>query len=154
MSLKHTVLAISITAGLASSAAALAQPAGGRWAGGGGLGEALHAVQLSSAQQQQIHQIMSAARAQNAPQLAQMKALQQQMTTTLLSSGSVTEAQLLPLEQQQESIRSQLDLSRMQTAMAIRNVLTSAQLTQAASAQAQLSALHAQEHAIVAPTGE
>ncbi len=155
MSLKRTVLAISVAAGLSASASAFAQPAGGRGPGGEhGFGEVLRTVQLSSAQKQQIQQIMSAARTQNAPAWTQMKALQQQMTSTLFSTGSVTEAQLLPLEQKQEVIRQQLDVSRMQTAMAIRNVLTSAQLAQAASAQAQLSSLHEQEHAILAPTGD
>lgn len=159
MSLKQAVLALSVavgvSGGLAAGTSAVARPGFDHMEGGqeGGLGMILHSVQLSSAQKQQIHQIMMAAHTQNAPQMAQARALQKQITTTLLASGTVTEAQLLPLEQQQESIHQQLAVSRLQTALAIRNVLTSAQLATAASMQAQLAALHQQEHAILMPAG-
>jgi periplasmic protein CpxP/Spy len=149
MPFKRAALVVFAAAGLAASVGASAQ--GWHPPGRPGLAGILSAVQLSSAQQQQIHQIMSTARTQNAPQRAQLEALQQQMQATLLSSGDVTEAQLLPLEQQQESLRQQLDVSRLQTEIAIRNVLTSAQLAQAASAQAKLAALHQQERAITQP---
>ena len=86
------------------------------------------------------------------PNVARMHALQQQMTKTLLSSGTVTEAQLLLLVQPQESLRQRLDISRMQSAVAIRNLLTSEQLAQATVAQGQLAALHQQEHAITSPS--
>ena len=149
MSFKQTLLVLSAAAGLAVSAGASAQPA---WHGG--FREILAAAQLSTSQKQQVHQIMQAARTQNAAQYTQMRALHQQIEQTLLSSGNVTAAQLTPLVQQEEALRQQLDASRIQTALAIRNVLTPAQLTQAASAQAQLSTLHQQEHAIVHPSGD
>jgi Spy/CpxP family protein refolding chaperone len=149
MPIKKAALVVFAAAGLAASVSASAQ--GWRPPGRGGLAGILSTLQLSSAQKQQIHQIMSTARAQNAPQMAQLRALQQQMQATLLSSSDVTEAQLLPLEQQQASLRQQLDISRLQTEIAIRNVLTGAQLAQAASAQAQLAKLHQQERAITQP---
>ncbi len=155
MSLKQAVLALSVAAGLAAGTAAIARPGSGHPGGeGGSLDSILHAVQLTSAQRQQIHQIMMAAHAQNAPQMAQAAALRQQMTKTLFAPGSVTEAQLLPLEQQQESIRQQLDVSRLQTALAVRNVLTTDQLARAASIQARLEVLHQQEHAILASSAD
>jgi Spy/CpxP family protein refolding chaperone len=152
MPIKKAALVVTVAAGLAVSVSASAQGYGP--AHRAGLAGILASLQLSSAQRQQIHQILSAARTQNAPQMAQLQALRQQMQATLLSSSDVTEAQLLPLEQQQESLRQQLDSSRLQTEIAIRNVLTSAQLAQAASKQAQLAKLHQQEHAITAPSPE
>ena len=148
--LKSGVLAAVVAAGLASAGAAAARGPGGY--GRDGLSEALGAVQLTDAQKQQIRAIRSAARAQNAPYMAQMQALQQQMVKAMLSSGTVTEAQLLPLVQQQESLRQQLDISRMQSAVAIRNLLTGDQLAQATAAQGQLAALHQQEQAITSPS--
>ena len=150
ISMKNGILAAIVTAGLAVGVDAAARgPAG---FGHDGMSEALAAVQLSDAQKQQIQAIHSAARMQNAPIMAQMQTLQQQMAQTLFSSGNVTEAQLLPLVQQQESLRQQLDVSRMQAAIAIRNLLTSAQLAQATAAQGQLAVLHRQERAITAPS--
>ncbi len=148
MSLRKAVLAVAVTAGLAASVGAAAQ--GYTHADRQGLAQVLGAVQLSSDQQQQVHGIMSAARTQSAPQRARMQALQQQIDSALLSSGA-TEAQILPLLQQQESLRQQLDVSRIETALAIRNVMTSTQLAKAASVQAQLAALHQQEHAVARP---
>ncbi len=148
--LKNSVLAAVVAAGLASAVGAAARGAEGY--GRDGLSEALGAVQLTDAQKQQIHAIRSAARTQNAPYVDRMQALQQQMVRTMLSSGTVTEAQLLPLVQQQESLRQQLDIGRMQSAVAIRNLLTSEQLAQATVAQGQLAALHQQEHAITSPS--
>ena len=148
MSLRKALLAVGVTAGLAASVGAAAQ--GYSHGGRQGLGQVLGAVQLSSDQQQQVHSIMSAARTQNAPQRAQLQALQQQIDSALLSPGT-TEAQILPLLQQQESLRQQLDVSRIETQLAVRNVMTSAQLAKAASVQAQLATLHQQEHAVAAP---
>lgn len=148
MSLKKDLLVIAAVAGLTISASAFAHP-GDREGHGSGLGEVLHTVQLSSSQQQQVHQIVSQAHAANAPVMAQIRALQQQIDKTLLASGSVTEAQLLPLVQQQETLRQKIDVSRLQSEIAVRNLLTGAQLAQAAATQAQLATLHQQEHALM-----
>ena len=148
MSISKALLAATLTAGLAASVGASAQ--GYDHGGRHGLAEVLGAVQLSSDQQQQVHGIMSAARTQSAPQRAQVQALQQQIDGAMLSPGT-TEAQILPLLQRQESLRQQLDVSRLETALAIRNVMTSSQLAKAAGVQAQLATLHQQEHAVTAP---
>lgn len=148
--LRNGMLAALVAAGLAVGVDAAAR--GPEEFGRNGFAEALAAVQLSDAQKQQIHAIRTTARTLNAPTAARMQALQQQMAQTLLSSGTVTEVQLMPLLQQQESLRQQLDVSRLQAAVAIRNLLTGAQLAQAATAEGQLAALHQQERAIVAPS--
>ncbi len=148
MSPKKALLAAAVTAGLAASVGAAAQ--GYSHDGRHGLAQALGAAQLSGEQRQQVHGIMNAARTRNAPQRAQVQALQQQIDGAMLAPGT-TEAQILPLLQQQESLRQQLDVSRIETALAIRNVMTSSQLAKAASVQAQLATLHQQEQAVAAP---
>ncbi|WP_428395081.1 Spy/CpxP family protein refolding chaperone [Lichenicoccus sp.] len=151
MQINRTLLAACVAAALASSVGAAAQ---GWHAGGwhsGGAREILRAAQLTSAQQAQLHQIMHGARIQNAPALAQMQALRQQIQAMMFSTGDVTAAQIAPLEGQLETLRQQLDASRMQTGLAVRALLTPAQLARAARVQAQLASLHQQEHAIVAP---
>ncbi len=149
MPINRTFLAAAVAAGLALSVDASAQ----NWRHGGpqGFGQILAAVQLSAAQKQQVHSIMSSAHAQNAPLMTQLQALRSQLEATLFSTGDVTAAQLMPMQQQLESLRAQLDASRIQTALAIRNVLTAAQLAHAASVQSQLSSLHQQEHALMIP---
>ena len=149
MSIHRMLLAAAVAAGLAASANASAQ----NWRHGGpqGFGQILAAAQLTAAQKQQVHSIMSSAHAQNAPVMTQLRALQSQIETTLFSTGDVTAAQLMPLQQQVESLRAQIDANRIQTALAVRNVLTAAQLAKASSVQSQLSSLLQQEHALVAP---
>jgi len=148
MLIKNAVLTLCAAAGLTVSVAALAQPFEGP-PSRHGFGEILRGVQLTTAQQQQVHALMKAAHTQNASAMTQMHALEEQIAATLLSPGTVTAAQLVPLEQQQETLRQQLDASRLQTALAIRNLLTSAQLTQASTMHSQLAALHQQERALV-----
>lgn len=149
MSIHRMLLAATIAGGLAASVGASAQ----NWRHGGpeGYGQILAGVQLTAAQKQQVHAIMSGAHAQNAPVMTQIEALRSQIEADLFSTGDVTAAQLMPLQQQMESLRAQIDASRIQTALAIRTLLTTAQLARASSLQSQLSSLHQQEHALVAP---
>ena len=140
------LLAACVAAGLATSIGAAAQG----WHSGGSR-EILRAAQLTPAQRVQLHQLMQSARTQNAPARAQMLALRQQIQAMMFSTGDVTAAQVAPLEGQLETVRQQLDASRIQTGLAVRALLTPAQLSRAASVQAQLANLHQQEHAIAAP---
>ena len=146
MQINRTLFAACVAAALASSVGAVAQP----WRSGGSR-EILRAAQLTPAQQVQLHQIMHGARLQNAPALAQMQALRQQIQAMMFSTGDVSAAQITPLEGQLETLRQQLDASRIQTGLAVRALLTTAQLARAASVQAQLATLHQQEQAIAAP---
>ncbi len=147
MLINRTLLAAAVTAALAASVGASAQD--GRPGAEHGFAQVLRSVQLSADQKSQVHQIMRSARTQDAPQLAQLQALHQQIEATLLSAGTVTAAQIAPLQQQVETLRQQLDASHIQTALAIRAVMTSAQLATASSTQAKLASLHQQEHAIL-----
>ncbi len=152
MSLNRILLAASVIAGLAGSAGAYAQDYPAR--AGRGFGGMLASVQLSATQQSQIDQIRSAARTQEAPLHAQVRALRQQIQATLFSTGNVTAAQITPLQQQIEALRQQADAAHIQTELAVRNVLTSEQLATASSMQARLASLRQQEHAILSPASQ
>ena len=124
--------------------------------GPGGWGAADHvfaSVPFTAAQQQQVDAIMQASRTQTAPLRAQMRSLSEQISAMLLSPGTVTEVQIAPLMQQREAVRQQLDTQAVYEQLAVRNLLSSAQLAQAASVQAQLSSLHDQEHAVRTSAG-
>ena len=146
MSFEQALFALSLSAGLVASVGAAAQPMRHD-----GFREILAAAQLSASQKQQVHQLLQAAHARNGTQHAQMQALHRQIEQTLFSSGDVTAAQLTPLLQQEDSLRQQLEASRIQTILSIRALLTPAQIAQASHAQAQLATLHQQEHAITHP---
>nr|WP_321984851.1 hypothetical protein [uncultured Lichenicoccus sp.] len=138
-----------LTAGAVLAAMAGTALAQGWGAHAGAERGAFAGAQFTAAQQTQVHSIMHTAHQQSAGVRTQIQSLQQQIDTLLLSSGTVTEAQITPLVQQQESLRQQLDASRISTEISIRNLLTSAQLAAAASTHAQLAALHQQEHAVM-----
>lgn len=152
MTVRRATRALAVTASLslAPGLPAAAQPAAGY---GEGFGRFFSALQLTDAQQQQIHQIMQAARTQNAPEVTELRNLREQLRSTLFSSGDVTAASLAGIQQQIETVRQQLDASRLQTALQVRGVLTAAQLSKAASLQSQLASLRQQEHTLLAASG-
>ncbi len=111
----------------------------------------LEGVTLSDAQQQQIHADIKAGFEATRTTRQALHALNRQIASTMLSSGSVSQASIMPLVQQQEQLRAQLDQERVAVALQIRGVLTASQLAQAAQAHGQLAALHEQEQAIEHP---
>jgi Spy/CpxP family protein refolding chaperone len=140
------ILAAAVLAG--TTAAALAQPFGGPHHPGGFGGPMLEGVTLTDAQKAKVGEIMKAEHAQTAPQRQQLRALHEQIESTLLGSGSVTAAQLAPLQQQEATLMQQLGAAHLSTELAIRDVLTSDQLAQAAQTHAKLASLHSQERAL------
>ena len=110
-------------------------------------------VPFTAAQQQQVDVILQTSRTQTAPLRTQMRSLSEQISAMLLAPGNVTEAQIAPLVQQREAVRQQLAIQAVNNELAIRNLLSSAQLAQAANVQTQISSLHDQEHAIRAAAG-
>ena len=114
----------------------------------GGM-EMLHGLDLTDAQKSEVHKIVKANWAQMKPVMQQARALHEQIVTKLTGTEAVTQADLTPLVQQEEQLRTQLDTARVSTALQIRGLLTPAQLAKAASTHQQLEALHEQERAIV-----
>ncbi len=147
----------ALLAGLVGTAgAAVAQGWGGHHGFGGRDGGEfgmLRALSLTDAQKTQVHAAMESGRTASAPYREQLHAIEAQLHAKLTSSGAVAMADMAPLLQQKEQVMAELDQTRMATVLQVRSVLTPAQIAQAASMQAQLASLHAQERAVTAPTG-
>jgi Spy/CpxP family protein refolding chaperone len=92
-----------------------------------------------------VHSILKAAMTQNKPLMEQMHQLREQHITLILTAGS-TKAQLASVVHQEENVRDQLDNARLGMALQLRDVLTPAQLSQAADLHTKMEALHEQEH--------
>jgi|SRR5580658_269590 Spy/CpxP family protein refolding chaperone len=112
---------------------------------------ALRAAALTPTQQKQIHDIMAASRTTSDPLMQQMHSIRDQIADKLLSSGSVSAADLAPLLAQQTAIQQQLDSQMISTAIQIRGVLTPDQLSRVASVNEKLKAIHTQIDSILGP---
>ena len=108
-------------------------------------------VSMSDAQRDQIKQIEQAGWTQAKAGFQQMRAVHEQIMARLLAPGSVSEADLTPLVQQEQALRAQLDEQRLSSALQMRQVLTPQQLAQAAEKHQQLESLHDQEREISHP---
>jgi Spy/CpxP family protein refolding chaperone len=153
-------IAIAILGGCVNAGVARAQDMMGPPPGGpmGGpppvpppLMMALRAAALTPAQQKQVHEIMNASRTSSEPQMQQMHSIRDQIADKLLSSGSVSASDLAPLLAQQTAIQQQLDNQMISTALQIRGVLTSDQLSRVASVHDKLKAIHSQIDSILGP---
>ena len=130
----------------AGLAPAMAQHGGpGGWHHGSPL---LEGVALTDAQKTQLHALMKSEHGPGSLS-AQLRAVHGQIDSAILSSGTVSEASLQPLVQQETSLMQQLEAQRISNALAIRNMLTPAQLATASTTHAQMEALHQQEHALM-----
>jgi Spy/CpxP family protein refolding chaperone len=151
MSIRRSALAAVAICALALPGLAVAQPMEGGWhhgGPGGGDMEFLHGLTLTDAQKQQAHTIMESARTQSKPLMEQLHQLREQHITLILTAGS-TQSQLAAVQQQEESVRDQLDNAHLATALQLRDVLTPQQLSQAADLHTKMEALHEQEHQVL-----
>ena len=126
---------------------AMAQHGGGPggWHHGSPL---LEGVTLTDDQKTKVHALMKAEHGPGSL-FAQLRAVHEQIDTAVLGSGAVSEASLQPLVQQETALMQQLEAQRISNELAIRNMLTPAQLATASSTHAQMEALHQQEHALM-----
>jgi Spy/CpxP family protein refolding chaperone len=143
---KKFAFGAALAGALLMAGAAIAQPHG-EW--GHGPFEFLHGLNLSEAQQAQVHQIMKSAWANEKPIMEKLRAAHQAEITALLAAGNVTADSVAPTLAQEDSLRQQLDQAHVATALQIRAVLTPEQLAAAASKYAQIEQLHEQEHALM-----
>lgn len=130
---------------------ALADPAGHGFHRGDDF---LRGVSLTDAQREQVRQIEQAGWAQAKGGFEQMRSLHEQIMARLLAPGSVTEADLAPLVQQEQTLRAQEDEQRLARALQVRQILTPQQLAEAASRHQQLENLHEQKHQLMQPSDE
>jgi Spy/CpxP family protein refolding chaperone len=146
MRVPHLLLAASL---LVAGGAALADPGGHGFHHGE---EFLRGVSLTDAQREQVRQIEQAGWTQAKSGFEQMRSVHEQIMSRLLSPGSVSEADLAPLVQQEQALRAQMDERRLTAALQIRQVLTPQQLAEAAAKHQQIESLHEQEHQLMQPS--
>ncbi|MGI4747721.1 MAG: Spy/CpxP family protein refolding chaperone, partial [Janthinobacterium lividum] len=128
---------------------ASAQPGPGGGPGGWHHGDGLlEGVTLTDSQKTKVHALMKAEHQDSKSLFDQLHAVHEQIETTLLSAGDVTEATIAPLAQQEASLMQQLGAKHVANEIAVRNLLTSDQIAKASSVHAQLASLHNQEHAL------
>jgi len=159
MIMKKFLLSLCLATACAMPVAASAQPfhhgAGGGFGGGMPMPMMmlLRHVNLSADQQTQIHAIMDANFATARPLIKQLHGIHDQIADKLLSSGSVSTADVAPLQTQESSIHQQLDQQMLATALKIRGVLTPAQLAQAADLHSKLKSLRSQMETLMGDDG-
>ena len=113
----------------------------------------LQGVTLTADQKAQMHGILKANMQQMKSQWHQLHALHEQIGSELASTATVSPATLAAQQQQVETLQSQLDQARLSAALQVRQLLSSDQLSQAASVHSQLTALHQQERAVMQQSG-
>ncbi len=116
-----------------------------------GEDELFRGVAMTDAQKAEIRKIEQAGWAQAKSGFQQMRGVHEQIMARLLAPGSVSEADLAPLMQQEQALRAQLEEQRLASALQIRQVLTPQQLAEAAEKHQQLESLHDQERQISHP---
>lgn len=104
----------------------------------------LRSADLTAAQQQQIQLILNSNKAQMQTLHAQLRSIHEQFAAKLLGQGSVTAADLKPLLDQASRAEADLTSNMANTALAVRNVLTPAQIKKLAGVHRKLHALHNQ----------
>jgi Spy/CpxP family protein refolding chaperone len=123
---------------------------------GGGMGDALgvplplllRTANLTDAQKQQIHAIFQARRASREAERQQLKAAKDAIASKFTSTGTVAATDLSVPVSTITQIHDQMTNEQIQDAVAIRNVLTPAQLAQISATKAKLDSIHAEMKAL------
>ena len=110
----------------------------------------LKTANLTDAQKQQIHTIFENRRAARKAEYQQLKAAKEQIAAKFTSTGTVATSDLATPVQQITNLRTQMANEQVQDAIAIRNVLTPAQLAQISATKAKLDSIHAEMKALFA----
>jgi Spy/CpxP family protein refolding chaperone len=113
----------------------------------------MHTANLTDAQKQQIRTIFENRREARQAEVQQLKAAKEAIAAKYLSSGSVAASDLAPSVATITQLHDQMTNERVQDAIAIRNVLTPAQLAQVSATKAKLDSIHAEMKALWAQSG-
>ena len=111
----------------------------------------LKSANLTADQKTQVHQILASDRAAMHDKFEQLHTIHEQIADKLLSTGTVNATDLTPLVQQSAAIQQQIDMQHLETALKIRALLTSDQLSKVAQTHQKLKGLFEQMHAMMAP---
>ncbi|HZC47136.1 MAG TPA: periplasmic heavy metal sensor [Candidatus Acidoferrum sp.] len=113
----------------------------------------LKTANLTDAQKQQIHTIFESRYAARKAEMQQLKAAKEAIATKFMSTGTVAASDLSSSVSTITQLQTQMTNERIQDAIAIRNVLTPAQLTQISATKAKLDQIHAEMKALWAQAG-
>ena len=113
----------------------------------------LKTANLTDAQKTQIHAIFQARHASRKAEFQQLKAAKEAIAAKYTSTGTVAAADLSGSVSTITQLQSQMTNERIQDAIAIRNVLTPAQLAQISATKAKLDSIHAEMKALWAQAG-
>jgi Spy/CpxP family protein refolding chaperone len=108
----------------------------------------LKTANLSDAQKQQIHTIFESRRAARQTEIQQLKAAKEAIAAKFTSTGTVAASDLSSSVATITQLHDQMTNEQIQDAIAIRNVLTPAQLTQISATKAKLDQIHAEMKAL------
>jgi len=112
----------------------------------------LKTANLSDAQKQQIHQIFESRHTARKAEIEQLKAAKKQIAAKFTSTGAVTASDMSGPVQQITQLQTQMTNEQIQDAIAVRNVLTPAQLQQVAQTKTKLDQIHSEMHALFEPS--
>ncbi len=153
---KGSLAMIGLAAGLLAAVtpvhAMCPGPGGGHRMGGHpGMihGLLLHGITLTPEQEQQVQTIRDNQRQQVRSLFEQLHTKQEALADKLLTAGDVDQAALTSDSDQIAALRTQLQAVEMHIAVAIRNVLTADQLSQAAARHAKMKELKSQMDAVL-----
>ncbi len=113
----------------------------------------LRSANLNADQQKQVRQILESDRATARGNFEKLHSIHEQIADKLLSPGSVSAADLEPLQKQAEKIQQQMDEQRLQTALKIRALLSADQLKKVAQTHQKMKSLFEQMRSIMGPPG-
>ena len=114
----------------------------------------LRSANLSPAQHAQVRQILKGEREQMRSVYEGVHAVHEQLAAKLLTPGAVTAADLAPLEQKASRYQQQIDRDMVDTALAIRNILTPEQIARLSQVHQQLQSLHQQIQNLMGPDAD
>ena len=113
----------------------------------------LKTANLTDAQKQQIHTIFENRRASRKAEYEQLKAAKEAIAAKFTSTGSVAASDLSSSVATITRLHDQMMNEQIQDAIAIRNVLTPAQLAQISATKTKLDSIHAEMKALWAQNG-
>ncbi len=113
----------------------------------------LRTANLTDAQKQQIRAIFQARRESRQTEFQQMKAAKEAIAAKYTSTGTVAASDLSSQVATITQLQAQMTNEQIEDAIAIRNVLTPAQLASISATKAKLDSIHAEMKALWAQSG-
>jgi Spy/CpxP family protein refolding chaperone len=110
----------------------------------------LHTANLTDAQKAQVKQIFESRRDARKAEYEQLKTARDQIASKYAAAGTVSATDLAEPVQQITKIQDQMTQEQMQDAIAVRNVLTPAQLQQMGQTKSKLDQIRSEMHALFA----